>query len=242
MSAPIITPTVPGESQLANKWVFQVDTTPESTATWTTVFGMSAFTPNLEYTEQDNTDFDSDGWKSTKQTQRGWSVSGTLQRKRYAGLEDAGQGFLRRAAFTADDVHVRWFDRYHGTEANEGYASPKWEPQGGGATDLESVNFTLGGQGKILEIANPYNVVPVLVTALPSGVAVGGTVTITGTQMWGLTGAAAVKFGGTNATSYIVDSETQVRAVMPAGSAGSAAIIVTNPAGASNSLAYTRGA
>ena len=250
MSTPVIAPTTSGVASLANKWVLQVDTAYDpraaspATPVWLTVFGMSQFTPNMTYTDQDATDFDSDGWASSVQTQRGWNISGGVQRKRYSAAEDPGQAFLRTAAFNALNVHIRWFDRYHGSETGEGYASVKWEPQGGGATDLETANFTLTGQGKLGTISggNPYNVVPTITSALPSGAGTGATVTIVGTQFWGLSGAAAVKFGATNATSYIVISETEVRAVMPAGSAGSANITVTNPVGTSTAFTYTRGA
>ncbi len=242
MPAPATAPAVKGQSQLANKWALLIDTTPDTTPTWLPVFGMSAFSPQRSYTTQDNTDFDSDGWASTKQTQRGHSVTGTVQRKRYAGAEDAGQRALRRAAETATDIHAMYFDRYYGEEAFEGYYSPNWEPQGGGATDLESVNFTLNGQGELVAVTNPLWVAPTIDSALPSAASVGQTVTIVGNGFSGLTGAAAVKFGGTNATSYTVDSVRQIRAVMPAGSAGSAAITVTNPWGTSTSFAYTRGA
>lgn len=241
MTAPALSPTVKGDSQLANKWVLQVDTTPSTTATWLSCFGISAFTPGRSYTSQDNTDFDSDGWASKKQTQRGWSVQGTFQRKKYGGEEDEGQRFLRRASEDAVDVHIRYLDRYYGEEAFEGYASPLWEPQGGNATDLETVNFTLDGQGEIVRITNPLWIAPTIATALPGGVTTGNEVTLTGTGFVGLSGATAVTVGGTNATSYDVDSTTQLRFVMPAGSAGSAPIIVTNTWGASSAKSYTRG-
>jgi len=85
-------------------------------------------------------------------------------------------------------------------------------------------------------------VVPTITAATPSAAAAGATVTITGTGFTSVTGAASVKFGATNATSYSVVSDTSITAVMPAGSAGSAAIVVTNAVGASAAFAYTRGA
>ena len=62
-----------------------------------------------------------------------------------------------------------------------------------------------------------------------SGSTAGGTsVVITGSD---LTGATAVSFGGTAATSFIVNSDSQITAVTPARSAGSALVVVTTPAG-----------
>ncbi|GAT61626.1 leucine-rich repeat protein [Paludibacter jiangxiensis] len=56
------------------------------------------------------------------------------------------------------------------------------------------------------------------------------TVTITGTN---LTDATAVKFGSTNATSFTVNSATQITATSPAGIAGAVDITVTTAGGTS---------
>ena len=62
-----------------------------------------------------------------------------------------------------------------------------------------------------------------------SGITTGGTtVTITGTN---LTGATAVKFGSTAATSFTVSSATTIKAVTPAGAAGAVGVSVTTPGG-----------
>jgi hypothetical protein len=239
MPAPDTAPAVAGRSQLANKWALLVDTTPDTTPTWLPCFGISAFSPQRSYTTQDATDFDSDGWASTVQTQRGWSVTGTFQRKLYAGEEDEGQKFVRRASETATDVHLLYFDRYYGEESFEGYASPNWEPQGGGATDLESVNFTLNGQGALVPVTNPLWVPPEIDTALPAGQSVGEEITLKGTGFFGLVGASAVTIDGINATSYTVDSSRQLRAVIPVAATGASPVIVTNPWGAATPLSYT---
>jgi uncharacterized repeat protein (TIGR02543 family) len=65
-----------------------------------------------------------------------------------------------------------------------------------------------------------------------SGTTLGGTtVTITGT---GFTGATAVQFGSTAATNYTVDSDTQITATVPAGTAGAVDITVITPNGTSS--------
>ena len=66
------------------------------------------------------------------------------------------------------------------------------------------------------------------VTPLTGSTAGGTSVVITGSD---LTGATAVTFGGTAATSFIVNSDSQITAVSPARAAGSANIVVTTPAG-----------
>ena len=62
----------------------------------------------------------------------------------------------------------------------------------------------------------------------------GNSVVITGTGFGGLSGASAVTFGTHNATSYVVDSLTQITAVAPAGVAGTTVDVrVTNTGGTS---------
>ncbi|WP_432159195.1 IPT/TIG domain-containing protein [Streptomyces sp. bgisy153] len=79
---------------------------------------------------------------------------------------------------------------------------------------------------------------PAISVVSPSqGPTTGGTpVTLIGS---GLIGATAVRFGGTNAASYTVNSATQITAVTPAGSAGSVPVTVVSPTGTSNAVTFT---
>ncbi len=79
--------------------------------------------------------------------------------------------------------------------------------------------------------------VPTISTVLPSGASAAELVTITGDYF---IGATAVTFGGTAAADFEVVSATKIVASLPTGSAGSAAVIVTTPSGASTAKAYTR--
>jgi hypothetical protein len=74
--------------------------------------------------------------------------------------------------------------------------------------------------------------VPAVTTLSPTiGPVAGGTsVTITGTAF---TGATAVKFGSTAATSFTVNSATAITAKAPAGSSGMVEVTVTTPNGTS---------
>lgn len=77
-----------------------------------------------------------------------------------------------------------------------------------------------------------YTAVAPTVTNLnpTTGTSAGGNpVVITGSAFLGLTGAGGVTFGGTNATNYTVNSDTQITAVAPPHSAGVSSVIVTHP-------------
>lgn len=84
-------------------------------------------------------------------------------------------------------------------------------------------------------------VTPAITTIEPSTVAVaGGTlVKITGSGFLGVTGAASVKFGTVNATSYVVDDNNTIYATAPAQAAGSKNVTVINTGGTSNVQAVT---
>ena len=90
---------------------------------------------------------------------------------------------------------------------------------GGTTANTSADDFTYGSS------------VPTVTDVNPAGgpTAGGNLVVITGTGFNGVTGAAGVKFGATNATSYIVNNDTQITAVAPAGTAGAVNITVTHP-------------
>jgi hypothetical protein len=87
-------------------------------------------------------------------------------------------------------------------------------------------------------VAFTYIAVPTLISVTPSsGPPSGGTVVVlTGT---GLTGATAVSFGGTPATLFTVNSDTQITVLTPAHAAGTVQVTVTTPGGTSNGVSYT---
>jgi len=100
-----------------------------------------------------------------------------------------------------------------------------------GAVDA-TVTTTYGTSATSSADQFTYVAVPTITAISPtSGPIAGGTsVVITGTN---LTAASAVKFGSTNATSYTVNSATQITAVSPAGSAGAVDVTVTTAGGTS---------
>ncbi|WP_245560280.1 IPT/TIG domain-containing protein, partial [Nocardia asiatica] len=86
-------------------------------------------------------------------------------------------------------------------------------------------------------VAYTYIPAPALTLAAPTtGPEAGGTtVVITGTD---LTGATAVNFGATPATSFTIDSPTQITATAPAGT-GTVQITTITTGGTSNGVAFT---
>lgn len=80
--------------------------------------------------------------------------------------------------------------------------------------------------------SQPPGALPAVSAVSPTtGLTTGGTtVTITGTAF---TGATSVKFGSSNATTFTVNSDTQITATSPAGAAGTVDVTVTTSVGTS---------
>jgi alpha-tubulin suppressor-like RCC1 family protein len=104
-------------------------------------------------------------------------------------------------------------------------------PPGSGIVDV-TVATSTGSSPAVAADRFSYAPAPAIAKVKPNkGLAAGGaTVVISGTA---LSGATTVSFGATTATSFTVDSATSIKAVAPAGTAGSADITVTTPSGSS---------
>lgn len=225
---------------------FKVDVSTNGT-TWVPLKGINDLNPPISPTLQPADDYDTDGWNGFEKTMQSWILTIKALRKTVAGVFDPGQELVRAAMLGFGDaarVYVRWYDRNGAPEAFSGRAIVGWVPSKTGVADLDEVTITLTGDGALASIANPYaaSAVPVVLSATPSGASVGQLVTITGTGFIGTVPTTGVKFAAVNATSWSVVSDNVIVAVVPAGSAGSAPIIVTNGAGASAAFPYTRGA
>ncbi|MFE9005104.1 IPT/TIG domain-containing protein [Streptomyces sp. NPDC007875] len=108
-------------------------------------------------------------------------------------------------------------------------------PPGSGTVQV----MVAGPGGTSNGVGYSYVAVPVPVVSGVSpgqGPAAGGnTVTLTGS---GFTGATAVRFGSTPASSFTVVSATQITAVVPPGS-GTVQVMVAGPGGTSNGVGYS---
>lgn len=215
---------------------------------FTPINGKTKWAPKpAEASTEDATTMEDDGWEYPEVTGYKWSAELEVLRKRYADdaesplVHDPGQELCRAAVGKfgpAAQLYVRYYDTEGLLPAYQGLALVTWEPTESNVKGLSGAKITFTGQGKLRDDVTNPNAVPVVTGATPSNAITGATVTITGS---GFTGATAVTFGGTAAGTFTVVSATQITATMPAGGSGSAAIVVTTPAGTSNSFAYTRG-
>lgn len=144
----------------------------------------------------------------------------------------------------ANRRRLRAYDALGADYAFDGWFSIQVTRTNSGWDDAGFFTITASQYEFLGWIENPVltGLVPLIGGANPSGAAVGDSVYIQGENFTGATGVAAVKFGGTNAASYEVVSDSLIVAEVPAGSAGSAPIVVTTPSGASSEFPYTRGA
>ncbi|WP_424448848.1 IPT/TIG domain-containing protein [Microbacterium arborescens] len=232
---------------------------------WQPLRRMFGYQPSETPTTSDSRTYDDLG--SSNNSVDAWSFGATVSthvnRSRTTGEYlpeiEALRDRIRPSAIGEDaEIEIR---EYHKPakgapnlhDARQGFVTvSRQRGQTGADGQTETWNWTFTGVGSATEIENPWGGwdgdAPLLTGATPANAAAGTQIEIRGTGFRNadgedlVTGAAAVKIGGTNATTYLVVSPTKIVAVVPAGAAGSAAIVVTSTEGASNQLAYVRGA
>jgi hypothetical protein len=225
---------------------FKFDVSADNT-TWINVKGINDLNPQENPTTVGADTYDTNGFNAFEKTMTGWSIVAKALRSTVGTVFDPGQELVRTTRFafgTAARLYVRWYDRNGAPEAYSGQAIVDYAPAKTGVADLDEITMTFKGDGILAPITNPYAAaaVPVLLSATPSGASVGQLVTIVGSGFTGVVPATGVKFGAVTATVTSVQGDTQIVAVMPAGTAGAANVTVTNPIGVSTALAYVRGA
>jgi hypothetical protein len=215
--------------------------------TWVQLNGKTDVQPQITPTKQDATVYEGNGWTAKEVTLQDWSLVVKVNRQsNTSNVLDPGQQLLiaRIGQFgTAARIYVRWYDNQgRADQAWSGYAIVEMSNSKTGVADLDEDQFTFTGDGILAPIANPYaaSAVPVILSVSPSGAAAGALITILGQGFTGTVPTTGVKVGGVNATNWVVQSDTSIVATMPAGSAGSAPVIVTNATGASAAFPYTR--
>ncbi|MEP9358074.1 IPT/TIG domain-containing protein [Sphingomonas sp. KR3-1] len=106
-------------------------------------------------------------------------------------------------------------------------------PAHAAGSNLAVTITTPGGTSGAIPNGYTYAAVPVVTAVSPNAgpIAGGGMVTISGSGFAGATPTFAVKFGGTNAFPYYVDSDTQIRAEVPGRATGTVDVTVRTPYG-----------
>lgn len=212
---------------------------------WLQIMGINDLNFPITPTKVDVSTYDTNGWKDYIVSLQEWTGSIKVNRQSTGGVQDPAQMLLTGCVGQFDPnnrLYVRWYDKTGKAEPSfSGVAIIEQSQSKTGVADPDEDSFTFTGAGAATPIANPYAAaaVPVITSASPGAVAVGGQVSIQGQ---GFTGASLVKFGAVSATVFSVLSDSLIVAVMPTGSAGSAPVTVTNPSGISAAFAYTRGA
>lgn len=230
---------------LARKFRLDVTTDLTLAAGWLQLNGIHTLKPSVDPKMIDTSAYDTNGWDSNEVISNGWAVSTSFWRRTIAGVYDPGQELLRaRVGQFGDNARagVRWYDKNGGPESFQGVVLVKWERAQDGVTDADSATTTLTGDGVLGMPANPgvAAAIPVISNASPTAVAAGGQVRIDGSGFTGTVVTSGVKFGASNATSWTLISDNVIVAVMPAGTAGAANVVVTNGVGASVAFSYTR--
>jgi len=80
---------------------------------------------------------------------------------------------------------------------------------------------------------------PVITGFSPSSGTTGTTVVITGTNFSTVTGASAVRVNNVNVASYVVNSDTQITAILASNHGLSGSVVVTNPNGSGSRNTFT---
>ena len=249
MSVPVRTPL--GASTLNRKWLLDVNTGTIGSPIWTPVGAMTNFVPATTPTLMDDSDFDSNGYKSQTVTAIAWGVTFDVSRKTLPSAPttyDAGQEFLRGKSVLMgiqNSVQVRYYEVTSGgpaIEAWSGNAAVKWSEKGGNMDALDEVSVELVGQGQRTAITHPASGsnAPVIISLTPStaGIAGGAEIEISGEYF---TGATAVSVAGTAlaASAWGLINDGTIGFVAPAKTAGSYPVTVTTPAGVSTGVNLT---
>ncbi len=224
---------------------------------WQSVRRASGFAPSFPKITSDVATNDDEGDPNEDVSGRGYNASINVQGNRdtVTGLYLPELELLLAAAIAKGDgatVDTRWYHKPavgkpNPTRAGRVLCTVEATLGNTGLNGAEVHAFALVGKGGSVPIANPFlgnpagTVAPSIRSVSPSGLAAGRQAQIVGS---GFTGATDVKFGAVSvgAGAFTIISDSTIVAIVPAGSAGSAPVTVTTPAGTSEPKPYTRGA
>lgn len=229
----------------------RIDATIDTTLAggWNQVGAITDFDPNVVPNLEDASAYDTNGVSSIEATMQDATPTLTFESDVISSVRNQGQQIILNAVGLFGDsckIGLRWYDRngLAGQDNGSAVVIPSVKRAATAVKALESVTATCRVTNGVLNlgIANPIAgvAIPVITSVTPGGAGAAAAIAIQGQNFTGTTGATHVTIGGVNATSYTVISDSLIIAVVPAGSAGSAPVIVTNVAGASASFPYTR--
>lgn len=139
-------------STLARDWAVQVE---NDKGKWVFVRGLSKFAPKTTPTMKDDSDIDSEGYKSQIATALQMTFEGEGYRKgTLAGetfKQDEGQAALRevgRKMGLRNVIKARCWRTDGVDEGYEGHFSVEWTDTDGGNEDLDQFSFTMMSRGK----------------------------------------------------------------------------------------------
>lgn len=224
---------------------YRVEVSADGATNWLRPGGLNDFNAPITPNKVASDNYDSNGWSSFEITMQSWVATLKFNRQATSGVEDPASVLIRSCQGQFGDaarLYIRWYRKDGLAEAWSGRAIVEVNPSKTGVADLNELTAVFTGDGILTPITNPYapTAVPSILSATPSGVAAGGLVRIVGANFLGTVPSTGVKFAAVAATSWDVVSDSLIEAVMPAGSAGSAPITVTNATGVSASFPYTR--
>lgn len=161
MADPVITPL--GASALAKRWLVEVNTGTTAVPEWTIVRGVQDCKPTVDATTQDDSDYDSDGWKSSTKTAQTWGLELKVGRKIDTETDAYDEG-VEALRGKGDKVglsalaHVRWSEVHDGprVEAYEGRGTVSYSEDGGGMDSLATATIKIDGSGARESITHPY--------------------------------------------------------------------------------------
>ncbi len=237
----------PGDVANSYELLTDINTGTDAAPVWLNVPEVSGLTPAFTDVLREISNYSYKGNPGQTKTGESFVLTFNVTKRRVPGTNQFYPWYMalkNKADLKgeANKIGVRFYDGLGADEAYQAKAlvsHPSRQNTDDNTTEV--AQFTLTGDGTAAPITNPLAgaQVPLLSGASPSGAAVGAQVAIYGSRF---TGTTAVKFGAVAATSYVIVNDNYIVVIMPAGTAGSAPLTVTNSAGVSTALAYTRGA
>ncbi|WP_052070130.1 phage tail tube protein [Rhodococcoides fascians] len=146
----------------AAAWAVQINTGTYASPVWAWLRGTSKFEPKQTPTKQDDSDNDSEGYKSELVTAQKLdiSVEGKVKGEKSLSnvIPDPGTTFLRALGTQVGYDNVADLRYWRTDDIDEGYRhffAVEYSDVGGGNEDIQNYQATLSGRGKPTRIARP---------------------------------------------------------------------------------------